>query len=336
MSSNNNQQKNLPQSIWKQDNSSSWVLLYDTNVKSDTSKTNENNLKNIFDTQNNKKKLKLGSLVMTPKGIGRLLKLEEGQVVVKLQQGDEQITLDESQAKSEFNINICIKSEIDNWYRLRAPANGTVETIKHLLQDIGILNLSNNDFVLIYNGEEVKDELFLDQLGVKNNAKFLLCQTKMTQFKITRFTNTYTWWYFSSTDGITFVVNKKIKLGGLGLYGSHESKIFRGTLRVFEGSMADRGATLYEEQTEVPASSDQNNCITYVNFKKPVTIKPDIDYTIMVENSGGDYLYIYYGSGSKAMIEGDKGVIFTFKYTPGSSFSSSIESGNFPEIIYYA
>jgi hypothetical protein len=327
---------NPTQSIWKQDNHSNWVLLYDTEVKIDTTKTNETSLKGVLESLQNKKKLKLGSLVMTPKGIGRLVKLEEGQAVVKLQQGDEHVNFEEQLVQPEFDINICVKSEIDNWYRLRIPANGTVETIKQLLQEIGILNTSNNDFILIYNGEEVKDELFLDQLGVKNNTKFLLCQTKMTQFRITRFSYTYTWWYLSSTDGLTFTVNKKIKIGGIGLYGSHESKVFRGALRIFEGSISDRGTTLYEEQTEVPASNDQNNCITMVNFKKPVTIKPDIDYTIMVENSGGDYLYVYYGSGSKATIEGEKGVLFTFKYTPGSSFSSSVESGNFPEIIYYA
>jgi hypothetical protein len=331
------QDDSIQQSLWKLDDKSNWRLVFgDEKANEGTTKQSELALKTVLDTLSSRKKLKLGSLVMTPKGIGRLIGLENGNANVKLQSGDnEQIAFSESEVDPELDIYICIKAEVENWYRLRIPANGTVETIKQAANEVGILNSGTNDFVFIYNGEELKDELFLDQLNVRNNAKFLLCQTKMTQFKVSRYVNTYTWWYFSGTDGITFTSNKKIKLGGLGLYGSHESKVLKGTLKVFEGNTSDKGNTLYDELVEVPASSDQNNAITMINFKKPVTIKADTDYTIQLDNSG-EYVYIYYGSGSKATIEGEKGVVFTIKYTPGSSWGSSVESGNFPELIYYA
>jgi hypothetical protein len=326
---------NITQSIWKQTNHADWKLIFDINKENNTNNTTETSLKQILDTCANKKKLKMGSLVMTPKGIGRLIKLEDGLATIKLQKEGELLLFPEYEIEPEFNIFICLKSaDISNWYRLRIPANGTVETIKQLIQEMNIIDMNQGDHTLIYNGSEAKEELFLDQLDVRANSKFLLCHTKMTQYKITRYTNTYTWWYLSNSDGITFSVNKKIKLGGLGLYGSHENKLVKGTLKVFEGTFSDRGTCYYEEPFEIPAAPDQNNCITVIQFKKPITCKNDIDYTIQIDVS--EYCYIYYGSGAKATIDGDKNVIFNFKYTPGSSFGSGVESGNYPEFYYYA
>ena len=77
---------------------------------------------------------------------------------------------------------------------------------------MNLIDMTQGDHTLIYNGLEAKDELFLDQLEIKANSKLLLCHTKMTQYKISRYSYTYTWWYLSSSGGMTFSVNKKIKL----------------------------------------------------------------------------------------------------------------------------
>ena len=93
------------------------------------------------------------------------------------------------------------------------------------------------------------------------------------------------------------------------------------------------GQVFYEEPVEVPAAPDQNNSITQIIFKKPVNLKPQIDYTIQLICT--NYCYLYYGGGGKNTTEGEKGVEFSFKYTLGSSHGSGIESGNFPEFYYY-
>ena len=173
---------------------------------------------------------------------------------------------------------------------------------------------------------------FFRSVDLKINAKLFLCGLKMTQCKLSLYSVTYNWWYTYNTDGITFSVNKRIKLAGVGLYGSHENKIQNGTLKIFEGSVSNAGTILYEEPVEIPAAPDQNNSIAPINFKKPVNIKPHLDYTIQLICT--NYCYLYYGGLGKGTIEGERGVEFNFKYTPGSSHGTGIESGNFPEFYY--
>jgi hypothetical protein len=131
---------------------------------------------------------------------------------------------------------------------------------------------------------------------------------------------------------MSFSVSKKIKIAGVGLYGSHEGKTFSGTLRIVEGGTTVTGNVIYEESAEIPPAPSQENCITTMMFKKPVRIKPCVDYTI--EFSSTTVGYVYYGCGGKPTIDGEKGVVFEFKYLNGSSYSTGSESGLFPEIYY--
>lgn len=131
---------------------------------------------------------------------------------------------------------------------------------------------------------------------------------------------------------MSFSVNKKIKIAGMGLYGSHESKTFSGSLRVVEGGTNLSGNIIYEEPCEIPAAPSQDQCITTHMFKKPVRIKPGIDYT--VEFASTTVGYVYYGCGGKTPMEGEKGVVFEFKYLNGANYSTGAESGLFPEIYY--
>jgi hypothetical protein len=334
LSENENEQY-LKQSVWKQTTKGDWRLFFDTNQEKQTTTDSETLTKSINEI-NIRKALKMGSLVMTPKGIGRLIKLEDKIATIKFMKNeDEEDTFEESLISSDFPINLRVfDKEFSNWYRLIVPANGTIELLKKMIEDLKIVDNTTSNYFLVYDGSETKDEYFFDQMDMKNNAKILLCGMKMTPCKISRFTTSYNWWYTYNCDGISFSTNKKIKLSGVGLYGSHESKTQNGTLKIFEGTVSSMGSVLYEEPAEVPPTPDQTNCIAPVMFKKPVTIKPHLDYTIQLLCT--NYCYLYYGGGGRANVPGEKNVEFNFKYTPGSSHGTSAETGNFGEFYYFA
>jgi hypothetical protein len=321
-------------SIWKQTDEGEWKLYFNMNQESLQKFENENQLKAILDNSN-KKSLKMGSLVMTPKGIGRLIKLDNKISTVKFMKDDVEDVFEESLILAEFPIYVrVLDKDFSNWYRLIVPANGSCEFLKKLIEELKIVDPNTSNYILIYNGLETKDEYFFDQMDLRPNSKILLCGLKMTQCKISRFNVTYNWWYTYAADGVTFSVNKRIKLAGIGLYGSHESKIQNGTLKVFEGTCTNMGNILLEETVEIPAAPEQANCVTPIHFKKPCVIKPHLDYTIQLMCT--NYCYLYYGGGGKNTIEGEKNVEFYFKYTLGSSHGTGIESGNFPEFYYFA
>lgn len=324
----------ITQSIWRQTSDGNWRLFFNLNSELPSKVENESKLKVLIEGSG-KKTLKMGSLVMSPKGIGRLIKLDNKIATVKFLKDDQEDDFEESQVLSEFPIYIRIlEKDYTNWYRVLIPANGSIENLKKIIEELKIVDVTTSNYILIHNGTELKDEFSFDQIDLKLNSKILLCGLKMTQCKITRFSTTYNWWYTYNTDGVSFSVNKKMKLAGLGLYGSHEGKTQNGTIKIFEGNVSNMGAILYDEPIEIPPAPEQNNCITQIHFKKSINIKPHIDYTIQLICT--NYCYLYYGSGGKATTEGEKGVEFYFKFTLGSSHGTGVESGNFPEFYYYA
>lgn len=326
----------LRQSIWKQNSAGDWKLFFNTDLILPSEEEIENENKFTFDSHFPlKKKLIMGSLVMTPKGIGRMKKLDEKIATIKFLKTDTEETFEENMISPEFSIYLKIlDKEFSSWYRLSVPANGTVEQLKKIIEELQIFDTNFSNYLLLYNGCELKDEYFFDQLDMKPNAKLLICGLKMIQSKIQRFNLVYNWWYTYNCDGVTFSVNKKIRLCGVGLYGSHESKVQNGNLKLFVGNTSAMGQLFYDEPIEIPAAPDQNNAISSVYLKKPVTINPNQEYTI--ELICTNYCYLYYGSGGKANIISDNGIEFTFKYTPGSSHGTGVESGNFPEFYFYA
>ena len=325
--------EHLP-SVWKQTEQGNWKLFFNLNEESIQKVENETQIKTLFDTAN-KKGLKMGSLVMTPKGIGRLIKLDNKIATIKFLKDDQEETFEEALILSEFSIFLRIlDKDLSNWFRIMVPANGSVESLKKQIEELKIIDSNSSNYILIFNGSETKDEYFFDQMDLRPGSKFLLCGLKMTQCKMSRFTVTYNWWYTYNSDGISFSVNKRIKLAGVGLYGSHESKVQNGTIKIFEGNCTNMGCVFYEEAVEVPPAAEQNNSVMPITFKKPVNIKPQIDYTIQLICS--NYCYLYYGGGGKSTVEGERGVEFVFKYSLGSGHGTGIESGNFPEFYYYS
>ena len=270
---------------------------------------------------------------MTPEGIGRLLKIENqiGTITISKTKKEENFPLDKISSNFVALIKVYDK-EISNWFRITLPVNGNVETLKKILIEMKIVDLSISDYLLVTNGTELKDELTFEQLNLKLNCKILLCGQKLVNCKVNRFHQTLNWWYSYNMDGITFSCNKKIKLTGVGMYGSHEGKTQNGTLKIYENDSPTN--LLCEEIIEILPSADQSSAVIPINFKKPIIIKQNIDYTIQFQSS--NYCYLYYGNGGVATVEGEKGVEFYYKFTQGSTYGTNVQSGNFPEFYYYA
>ena len=321
----------IKQSIWRQDTKGEWKLFFNTEypqIEIENTQKQKSYINKI-----NPKTLNLGTLVMTPDGIGRLLKIENqtAKITMSKTKKEEHFPLDKISNHFISLIKVYDK-EISNWFRINLPVNGNVETLKKILIEMKIVDLQISDYLLVTNGTELKDEYTFEQLSLKSNCKILLCGQKLINCKVNRFNQVLNWWYSYNMDGITFSCNKKIKLTGIGMYGSHEGKTQNGTLKIYENDTPSN--LLCDEIIEISPAADQSNAIVPINFKKPIVIRQNIDYTIQFQCS--NYCYLYYGNGGVATVEGEKGVEFYYKFTQGSTYGTNVQSGNFPEFYYYA
>ena len=322
----------INESIWKQDKKGDWKLFFNTEYNSIPEEIDQKQ-KFYGATKINQKTLNLGTLVMTPEGIGRLLKIENkiGRITISKTKKESDFPLEKISNNFVSLIKVYDK-EISNWFRITLPVNGNIETLKKILIEMKIVDLQISDYLLVTNGIELKDEYTFEQLSLKSNCKILLCGQKLINCKVNRFHQILNWWYSYNMDGITFSCNKKIKLTGVDMYGSHEGKTQNWTLKIYENDSPSN--LLCDEFIEILPSADQSSAVIPINFKKPIIIKQNIDYTIQFQSS--NYCYLYYGNGGVATVEGEKGVEFYYKFTQGSTYGTNVQSGNFPEFYYYA
>ena len=158
----------ITQSIWKQTSDGNWKLFFNLNSDSGSNSENDNQIKTSLEG-GFKKNLKMGSLVMSPKGIGRLIKLEDKVATIKFIKDDHDETYEESLISSEFPIYISVlQKDYTNWYRVLVPANGSIETLKKIIEELKIVDITTCNYILIHNGAEVKDEFFFDQIELFN------------------------------------------------------------------------------------------------------------------------------------------------------------------------
>ena len=323
--------KLFTQSVWKSVEGSNMSYFSNT---SRVSEHHDSKLEKYKSPSTSVVEYKMGSLYMTEKGIGRLIKLDKDNATIKFVKTNSELAFPCAKICSDFNLSVKLitPDSSSSSFSLSVPANGTVELLKKKLNSLGIIDLANGSFYLIFNGKEILDDNFFDSLDFLPNSKVLICYEKLSTYSLTRFPMIYTYWYTYATDGITITVNKKIKLSGIGFFGSHESKTQEGTVKLFEGTCSSPGATLMEDSITIePAVSQQEPYFTYM-FKKPVAMKAGVEYTVQLVSR--TYCYLYYGNTGQSRMEGEKGVEFQFKYTTGSSHGSNDTCGNFGQIHY--
>lgn len=343
------------ESKWTQTQEGDWKLFFNTNKKFDDEKQTKKAISSSvkFNTNSTMNKLKLGCKVMTPLGIGTLLKMEEKEAMVKFIKEEKTVSFQPSVVCYEFPINLKIASnEFGSWYRLYVPANGDVAMLRKLIDKLQIIDTVNCDYTLINKAMDLRDSSTFEQLQIKSDEKFLLCGMKKIEQKLSRFDKIADYWY-CNPDSIVFSVSRKIKLTAIGIYSSMDGLIQNGNIKVSEvegdargrrnrrgrsRSLAttDHGAgnyretLIFEQPATVQVAIDRTNPITRVDLDKPVTIKPHQDYK--VEFSCSNPSEVFFGTGGKATALGDKNVEFYFKQ---SMHSSSQVQGNFPDFYYF-
>ena len=214
-----------------------------------------------------------------------------------------------------------------NIIRTKIKVSGKIDDIFEELNKVKIIKKNQYEYSLIYNGMNLQKETTFEQLNMLNNCKLLLTSENNIKYIISRFTLVNQFWYSYSIDGICFSCSHKIKLIGVGLYGSHENKTILGIIKIIDGpSLNDK--ILYEDNIEVPPAENKTNSIKQINFHKSVSCKQNQDYSILFNTR--NTANTYYGIQGKSTIQVDKGIIFTFKKIQGRRSGTSAESGNFP------
>ena len=322
-------------SVWHQDNQGEWKLYFNTELDLISSSSSHNQIQTKIKINKNisEMKLILGTLVMTPKGIGRLIKANEDIVFIKFNQDIKEENFPINSISNYFNCFILDYSNGNNdIIRIRLKASGKVDDIFVELEKLSKLNTKENNYMLIFNKDILKKEYTFEQINLFNNSKILLLIKNKVIYSVSRFVNTRQPWYLYNLDGICFSASKRIKLVGVGLYGSKDNKIIPVTLKILDGS-STMGNIIFEENVEIVPGSNELGPITKIVFSKPVDCKQNQDYSIIIYSKINTNTF--YGYNGKAYVEGEKGVGFSFKRLIGKSGGTGVETGNFPELYFY-
>ena len=321
-------------SVWNQDEKGEWKLYFNNEsdlLPSSAVNIEQSKLKKNFNTS--EMKLVLGTLVMTPKGIGRFIKNNDGIGIIKFKLDSIEEKFPINDISNYFNCFIYSYSKGNtDIIRLKLKVLGKVEDIFTELEKIKKIEQNENIYNLIYKKNLLKNEYTFEQLDILNNAKFLIFEKSKVAYTVSRYINIRQFWFLHNLDGICFSPSKKIKLIGVGLYGSHDNKIINGIIKILDGP-SSMNETILEQNIEILPSSNKLGAITQIYFSKPVFCQQNQDYSIIFISKV--IANLFYGTNGKAYIDGEKGVGFSFKKLQGKSARTGIESGNFPELYYY-
>lgn len=322
-------------SVWQQNMKGEWKLYFNTDSEfiSPSSALNQEQSKIKKINNLSEKNLILGTLVMTPKGIGRLLKNNNNTATIRLNQDLKEEYFNIDNISNDFN---CFITHYSNGsydiIRLKLKVAGKVEDLYTELEKIKKINRKENNYLLIYNKNVAKNEYTFEQLNILDNAKFLLLSKNNVAYTISRYANLRQCWYLYSIDGICFSPSQQIKLLGVGLYGSHENKIINGTIKILNGP-STISKVILEENIEINPASSKFNAVTQIFFSKPVFCGKNQDYSVILYTKTNTNTF--YGTNGKSYIDGEKGIRFSFKRVQGKTAGTGVDSGNFPEFYYY-
>ena len=329
----------ISDSIWNQDEKGEWKLYFnnESNISLNSLNKEEKNSKNNDKTNNiSDINLMIGKLVMTPKGIGRLIKNIEGISYVRFNQEDEEYKFPNREISNFFNCYIIslkktFKKEI---IRLKLKSEGTV---KDIIEELIKIDKVQKDFVngisLILNKKKLKEENTFEQINLLNNSKILIMESELIEYKVYRFNYCKKYGLLNSYDGICFSVSENIKLSGVGLYCSLNNRKISGYIKIVEGN-STRGEALYSQNVEIPISNQKIISPIYkVSFPKFIFCQKNKDYSIIFYTD--NFLDIYCGLEGKIRVEGEKGIVFNFKTINNNIGESNSTYGNFPTIYYY-
>jgi hypothetical protein len=210
--------------------------------------------------------------------------------------------------------------------------DGKVSDIIEELSKIKKINSDGDNYNLIYNKNFLKKENTFEQINIMNNSKILILEiAKKIESKICRFKTVNNGFLRLSRDGICFSSSENIKLLGIGLYRPIRDRKINGFVQIIEGSSIFNKKIL-NQNVEITPAPNELNTILKIKFSEDIICKKNMDYCIIFYPDTDER--IYFGNGGKEIVEGDKGVNFTFKKVSEVNLFSNVINGNFPEIYY--
>lgn len=305
----------------------------DDKKKLTTKEKKDQNSKFFYRVKKNESK---GSIVYTKDGFGIIqeIKPDVSQVQIKV---NNKINLYE---KSElyFDIPLSVKyvsKANENESIIFITANSTVAEIIAKVQSSIDLDFVFS-FDVYFNGMELKPSKdTIEKIGIIPNSKLIAYINFGKSFSVNRYSNTSSGWgYGGSTDGIAFTVNKAIQVTGFGIYTPNtDTSTLPGVGKFIYGNNS-KGEPLFSRDFVVERNIENpEDKIWKFMFDKPISIKSGEQYSCVVEITSGTS---HYGTSGKNTIQGDQDVTFTFTACSGSSNGTGIESGQVPEIYYFA
>ena len=178
-------------SVWNQDEKGEWKLYFNNEsdlLPSSAVNIEQSKLKKNFNTS--EMKLVLGTLVMTPKGIGRFIKNNDGIAIIKFKLDSIEEKFPINDISNYFNCFIYSYSKGNtDIIRLKLKVLGKVEDIFTELEKIKKIEQNENIYNLIYKKNLLKNEYTFEQLDILNNAKFLIFEKSKVAYTVSRYIN---------------------------------------------------------------------------------------------------------------------------------------------------
>jgi len=319
--------KDISPSVWQQNNNGNWVMYFNIDSESEISSSKNTEKSKQIKALSNDKNLILGTLVMTPKGIGRLIKLNEDESLIRFKDNEEKIP--KNKISNYFSVLISDHSMGNiNIIRLKLKSTGKVGDIFEQLEKMKKIYNKNNN-ILIMNGMDLKKDYTFEQLNILNNSKILLLTINSTIYTLSRFLNITKNWYSYAIDGICFSSSKKILLNGVGIFCPMDNNTIVGTLRILNGTN-NNCPVLVEKIVEIKPCSNELDSVYQCYFNKPIPCNQNQDYSIVLTST--KLANCYFGQRGRKVVEGENGVTFLFKKYERSA--TTPEQGNFPELYY--
>lgn len=135
------------------------------------------------------------------------------------------------------------------------------------------------------------------------------------------------WRYRGRCDSIQFSADRRVFLGGVGLYGSSGTTA-EYSVRV---ELKQQGVSLANTHTHF--TSDGSSATFPVFLEHPVQVEPDTFYTVSVVLEGTELSYF----GQEGLTEVQCGnVTFQFQCSSDSTNGTGVQGGQIPELVFYA
>ena len=325
---------------WRQNSNGEYILhkyTEDITEKSNArklstqlTKINNADVKKIID---NTEKFKLDMVVMTEWGLGKILNIDGGVALVKIEGTEIEFPL--FNLNTSITIYLCIlMRDGTSWAEIKVPFDYFVKDLK--IKIARITKCHNSQVILVHNGAKIEKNLNIFDLGVYERDTFMAIIKDPQEYQMIRSKNFKMSNKQCIYNAIRIKVSQDILVTGIGLLKNNLSDLVY-QLMIFEEEPNSNMKLIFsQKQIIVKCASNKEEVPIYIHKISNLSIKKDNFYEIhQYLNKVDNNQYI----GVKCQVEiADKstGVDFCFSncQIPGRENHSNIEEGLIPSIYY--